>query len=104
MGQEVAEMTQFFTVLAVFGMACLVWLAYGWLLLPGSCPVQAVVLADGGGEGLEHTVKGLLWLRRSGLWHGIVTIRDAGLNQEGTKLAQALARQDGVEFCAGPLE
>lgn len=97
-------MTQFFAVLAVFGMACLVWLAYGWLLLPGSCPIQAVVLADGGGEGLEHTVKGLLWLRRTGLWHGSVTIRDAGLNPDGLILARTLARQDGVEFCGKAAE
>lgn len=97
-------MTQFFAVLAVFGMACLVWLAYGWLLLPGSCPIRAVVLADGGGEGLEHTVKGLLWLRRTGLWRGSVAIRDAGLNPEGLMLARALARQDGVEFCGRAAE
>lgn len=97
-------MTQIFAVLAVFGMACLVWLAYGWLLLPGSCPIRAVVMAAGGGEGLEHTVKGLLWLRRTGLWHGEIAIRDAGLNQEGLALALTLARQDGVEFCGRALE
>lgn len=92
-------MTQIFAVLAVFGTACLVWLAYGWLLLPGSCPVQAVVLACGEGEGLEHTVKGLLWLRRTGLWHGTVSIRDTGLSREGLLLARTLARQEGVELC-----
>ena len=47
-------MTQVFAVMAVFGMACLVWLAYGWLLLPGRCPVRAEVLAEGSGEGLEQ--------------------------------------------------
>ena len=53
-------MTHFFAIFAVFGLACLVWLAYGWLLLPGACPIQAVVTATGGGEGLEQTIKGLL--------------------------------------------
>lgn len=91
-------MTQVFAVLAVFGMACLVWLAYGWLLLPGSCPIQAVVSAAGTGEGLEHTVKGLRWLRRTGLFRGSIAIRDDGLNHDGLLLALALSRQDGVEF------
>lgn len=92
-------MTQFFAVFAVFGLACLVWLAYGWLLLPGSCPVEAVVIAAGSGEGLEQTVRGLLWLRKNRLWEGTITIRDGGLDQNGLLLALALARQEGIEFC-----
>ena len=92
-------MTQLFAVLAVFGLACLLWLAYGWLLLPGSCPVQAVVTAAGGGEGLEQTVKGLLWLRKNRLWSGSIFIRDGGLTDDGLLLALALARQEGIEFC-----
>ncbi len=91
-------MTQIFAVLAVFGMGCILWLTYGWMLLPGVCPVQAVITADGGGEGLEQTVKSLLWLRRSGLWKGTVAIRDGGLTPDGLALAMALARQTGVEF------
>ena len=91
-------MMQFFVVFAVFGLACLLWLAYGWLLLPGSCPVRAVVTASGGGEGLEQTVKGLLWLRKNRLWTGTVTIQDGGLNEEGLLLALILARREGVEF------
>lgn len=93
-------MTQFFAVLAVFGMACLVWLAYGWMLLPGSCPVEAVVTAVGNGEGLEHTIKGLLWLRKNRLWEGAITIRDGGLTREGRELALTLAKQEGVCFAA----
>ena len=91
-------MRQVFAVLAVFGLACLLWLAYGWLLLPGGCPVRAVVSASGSGEGLEQTIKGLLWLRRNRLWSGTVTIRDDGLNEEGLMLALALARRENVEF------
>lgn len=91
-------MTQFFAVLAVFGMACLVWLAYGWLLLPGDCPVEAVIVASGNGERLEHTVKGLLWLRKNRLWFGCIVIRDAGLDPEGMAVAAALARQEGIEL------
>lgn len=91
-------MMQAFAILAVFGLACLLWLAYGWLLLPGSCPVRAVVTASGSGEGLEQTVKGLLWLRKNRLWSGTVTIQDGGLNEEGLLLALALARREDVEF------
>lgn len=92
-------MAQIFAVFAVFGLACLVWLAYGWLLLPGTCPIQAVVTAAGRGEGLEQTVKGLRWLRKNGLWHGTISIRDGGLNHEGILLALTLAREEGIEFC-----
>ena len=54
--------------LAAFGLVSLGWLALGLLLLPGSCAARMVVCAEGDGGGLEQTVKGLLWLRRSGLW------------------------------------
>lgn len=91
-------MTQFFAVFAVFGLACLVWLAYGWMLLPGSCPVEAVVTATGSGEGLEQTVKGLLWLQKNRLWEGTITIRDGGLTEEGRMVALTLAKQEGVWF------
>ena len=98
MGRGVWNVIQFFAVLAVFGMACLVWLAYGWLLLPGDCPVEAVIAASGSGEGLEHTVRGLLWLRKNRLWCGRIVIRDAGLDPEGLALAAALARREGIEL------
>lgn len=91
-------MTQVFAVMAVFGMACLVWLAYGWLLLPGRCPVRAEVLAEGSGEGLEQTLRAIRWLRHSGLLQGPVAVRDNGLDREGLELAMALARREGAEF------
>lgn len=92
-------MTQILAIFSVIGMACLVWLGCGWLLLPGRCPVQAVVSAMGPGDGLEQTVRGLVWMRRAGLWRGVIAIRDDGLSHDGLTLALTLARQDGVEFC-----
>ena len=89
-------MKELFALLAVFGMACVVWLAYGWLLSPGGCPVRAEVAANGCGDGLEQTVRCLLWLRRMGLWQGEIVIRDAGLNENGLSLARALTRRSGV--------
>lgn len=91
-------MTAFCSVLAVLAMGCLVWLAHGWLLLPVPCPVQVVIPAAGGGEGLEHTVRGLLWLRRAGLLRCTLSIRDEGLNEGGALLARTLARSAGVEL------
>ena len=76
----------------------LVGLALGRLLLPVLLPIRAVVYGAGRGDGLEQTVKGLLWLRRAGLWRGRVIIEDRGLDREGLLLARMLARQDGVEF------
>lgn len=93
------EVIQFLAVLlAAFGLVSLGWLALGALLLPGVCPARMVIEARGGGEGLEQSVKALLWLRRTGLWWGEVVIEDCGLSREGEALARALAGQNGVAF------
>ena len=92
-------MTHIIGILAVVGMALVVWLAYGWLLLPAPCPVRVVVSGSGAGEGLEQTVRGLLWLQRMGLWHGDIAICDDGLSHVGVTLALTLARQEGIVFC-----
>lgn len=93
------EVFQFLAVLlAAFGLVSLGWLALGALLLPGVCPARMVIEARGGGEGLEQSVKALLWLRRTGLWWGEVVIEDCGLDREGEALARALAQRGGVTF------
>ena len=93
------DVLQFLAVLlAAFGLVCLGWLAVGALLLPGVCPARMVVDAKGSGDGLEQTVKALLWLRRTGLWWGDVVIKDRGLDAGGLALAQALAERQGVVF------
>lgn len=92
---------QFLAVLlAAFGLVSLVWLAVGALLLPGVCHARMVIEAKGNGDGLEQTVKALLWLRRTGLWWGEVVIEDCGLSGEGEALARTLSEQPGVEFSA----
>lgn len=86
-------------LLAGFGLICLGWLAFGAMVLPvGSIGVsaRAVVTATGGGEGLEQTVSALLWLRRSGLWNGLVVIEDGGLDEEGRALARRLAERFSI--------
>lgn len=90
---------QFIAVLlAAFGLVSLGWLGLGLLLLPGSCASRMVVAAWGNGGGLEHTVKGLLWLRHMGLWRGEVVIEDHGLDEDGAALARILAEERGVLF------
>ena len=90
---------QFFAVLlAAFGLVSLGWLALGALVLPGSCAVRMVITAEGRGDGLEQTVKALLWLRRTGLWRGEVVIEDCGLDEDGGLLARTLAEEHGVVF------
>ena len=88
----------FLSLMAAFGLASLLWLGVGWLLLPLRDPVRIVLEAHGGGEELEQAVRGLLWLRRTGLWRGTVVIRDDGLNDQGLALAHALSLRDGVEL------
>ena len=93
------EILPFFAVLlAAFGLVSLGWLALGALLLPGRCAARFVVSSRGGGEGLEQTVKGLLWLRRTGLWRGEIVIEDCGLDVDGAALAKTLAEERGVCF------
>lgn len=93
------ELLPFLAVLlAAFGLVSLGWLALGWLLLPGVCPVRAVVEAREAGDGLEQTVKALLWLRRTGLWRGAIVIDDHGLDERGAALARTLAAHRGVYF------
>ena len=93
------EVFQFLAaLLAAFGLVSLGWLALGALLLPGVCPARMVVDARDSGDGLEQTVKALLWLRRTGLWWGEVVIEDCGLNREGEILARTLAGRNGVTF------
>ena len=93
------EIFQFFGVLlAAFGLGSLVWLALGTLLLPASCPTRAVVTGRGRGDGLEQSIKAMLWLRRTGLWQGSVTIEDDGLDEAGLALAKALSERYGLGF------
>ena len=92
----------FFILLAAFGLVSLGWLALGALLLPGRCEARFTVSARGGGEGLEQTVKGLLWLRRAGLWRGVIVIEDRGLDEDGLALARALAGNPNLAVTFSP--
>ncbi|HIT02443.1 MAG TPA: hypothetical protein IAC21_06450 [Candidatus Enterenecus merdae] len=90
------------SLLAAFGLVCLLWLGAGWLLLPLRCPARVVLEGHGTGEYLEQAVRALLWMRRTGLWRGTVVIRDDGLDAQGRLLASTLSLQDGVRLAAEP--
>ncbi len=90
------------TLLAAFGLVCLVWLGVGWLLLPLRSPMRIVLEAHGNGGELEQAVRGLLWLRSTGLWRGTVVIRDEGLDEEGLMLARAMSLRSGVKLVQRP--
>lgn len=95
-------------LLAAFGLVCILWLLYGHMVLPvgrGSAQTTALVLAAGEGADLEHTVTGLRWLRRCGLWRGTIVIRDCGLTPEGRAAAMSLAMEPGIELDrSGPVK
>ena len=90
------------SLLAAFGLVCLVWLGAGWLTLPLRCPPRIVLEAHGHGEELEQAVRGLLWLRRTGLWRGTVVIRDEGLYEEGLMLGRAMGLRSRVKLVQRP--
>ncbi len=88
-------------VLSAFALVCLGWLCFGRMVLPvgtGGVDVRITVTARGDGAGLEQTVEGLLWLRRTGAWRGSIYIEDAGLDPAGLALARKLADKSGVEL------
>lgn len=89
-------------LLAGAGLFIFGWLLLGRLLAPigAKGPVIAVLPAAGAGEALEHDLRGLLWLRGSGMACLRVIIADCGLNEEGRALARLLARrEEDVVFC-----
>jgi len=90
-------------LLAAGGLLMVSWLLFGRLLAPvgeDGMPVYAVVPATGGGEGLEYTVNGLLWLRGGKLAQFTIVVADFGLDARGLAAAETLLRREpGLIFC-----
>lgn len=85
-------------LLAAFGLLALCWLLLGRLLLPVPLDLTVSLTGHGDGEGLEHGVRALHWLRRTGLWRGDIRILDGGLSPRGLAVARRL-----VEDCHAQL-
>lgn len=89
-------------LLAGAGLFIFGWLLLGRLLAPIGTkePIWAVLPASGDGQNLEHDLRGLLWLRQSGMACLRVVIADCGLNGEGRELAGLLSRrEEDVTLC-----
>ncbi|MBR2491532.1 MAG: hypothetical protein IKB65_08645 [Ruminiclostridium sp.] len=66
----------------------------------GTIPVFAVVPAAGDGEGLEHTLRHLLWLQEEKLSAFTILVVDAGLTPTGLDTVRALLRKEPtLLFC-----
>ncbi len=89
------------SLLAVFGLLSLGWLAFGRLLSPAGGEGCCVVIPTRGrGDGLEQAVTGMLWLRGGGLMNAPILLVDCGLNDEGRAVAAALClREPGLGLC-----
>lgn len=82
------------TFFSVFGLIMLIWVLFGRMLRPISSRGICILLpGQGGGEGLEGMLRGVIWLRSLGLLCCPVIIADMGLEQEGKVLAEQLTRQ-----------
>ena len=66
----------------------------------GTLPVFAVVPATGNGDGLEHTLRHLLWLQEEKLSAFTILVVDAGLTPGGQDTLSALLRKEPtLLFC-----
>ncbi len=91
-------------LLTAAGALAIGWVLFGRLVAPVGAEcfgnVFAVVCAEGSGADLQHAIDGLLWLNRNGLSAFRIVIADAGLNEEGRRVAASLAaRQTQVSVC-----
>lgn len=85
-------------LLAAFGLAALLWLAFGHLLLPvgKQTPVYIRLKAD---HELEQNLRGLDWLNRAGLLEAHITVLDTGLlPEERADTLRLLSRWPQVEL------
>ena len=80
--------------LAALGLFTLLWLAFGRLLLPAG-EVHILLPVAGEGAELEHTLKGLHWLRAAGLLDARIDLLDAGLSEGGRDRVDRLLRTEG---------
>ena len=85
-------------VLCVLGLCALAWVLLGRLLRPiPEESFRVVIPGRGEGEGLEQTVRAIIWLRGLGLLNCPVVIATVDLTAEGWELALRLTtRWPGV--------
>lgn len=93
--------------LAAWGLLMLIWTVAGILLLPlGRNPdstLTVVIRCKGEARWLERQLRGLLWLRDSGILWWNVVILNMGMSQDALDRAARLTENQGqvrlVESC-----
>ena len=92
--EELADVTV--TLLASLVLLYLGWLVLGRILTPEGTlrlPVTIQVFCHGEGEGMEETLRALLWLRDRGLGGCRILLVDEGLTERGRRVAKLLCRR-----------
>lgn len=88
--------------LCAVGVCSLLWMVFGSMLMPvgGQETLEIAIFAQGDGEELEQTLRGLFWLESAGLLKGTLRIVDQGLTPKGCAEAEYLCarRFDSVKF------
>lgn len=93
-------------------VCCLLVLGFGWLLWrlegalrtpvhPGAhTALTVVVTARGDAPELEHTLRGLLWLRESGALRAQLLVLDAGMTPQASELVRRMSLgNSGIRLC-----
>jgi len=81
-----------------------IWSLFGSLRTPvrpgENTGVTTVITVRDNGEGLEQTLKSLIWLQENGTVPGQIILADAGLNKEGKILTRLIVKKyTGVVVC-----
>lgn len=79
--------------LAAVGLFTLLWLVFGRLLIPAD-GMHILIPIQGDGNNLEHNLKGLRWLRATGLLDARIDLLDAGLTDAGRDRVERLLRSE----------
>ena len=87
-------------ILAVCGVLLILWTVTGLFLKPaGGRSLRMLLAVQGDAQELEHAVRGIAWLRETGLCAGTLTIVDCGLSEAGLRCVRAIcARYGFVEY------
>ena len=87
-------------ILAVCGVLLILWTVTGLLLKPaGGRSLRMLLAVQGDAQELEHAVRGVAWLRETGLCVAGLTVIDCGLSDVGLRCLRAICgRYEFVEY------
>lgn len=86
-------------VLVVSAVIALIWTAVGIVLTPVRCgrggSMCTVLRITGNFPELEQAVKGILWLKKSGIMDTEIIIADWGMDEETRQIAELMCEKYG---------